>query len=264
LRDFRLRTASFSASLLLCALLAGCGGSSEPLEETIEQTYPVDSTVRVTVKNIDGTIQIYGSPKPEVHLQAIKKAYTTARLNGIAVKVDAHTDSVAIDTTLPPSKRWSLSDRSGTVDYIVSIPGTAKLVRAELRNGEILVTGMFNGSARATLENGRIFFRNCFGQVQGRSSTGASALIYEWWEDHDFSADMQIADGNLVATIPSDASFRIHAEAPNGKIANDFAEQNQRTGATLTKVDNVTGDAPNAAITLRADDGNIEIVEANP
>jgi hypothetical protein len=244
-------------------LLVGCG-SSEPLEQIIEQTYPVNPAASIKITNIDGTIELHGSPKPEVHLQAIKKAYTTARLGGIAVNVKAQIDGIAIDTQIPSAKEWSLGDRSGTVDYVVVVPQTAKTVQVELRNGEILVAGMFNGEVRATLENGRVFVRNCFGEVHAASGTGALTVIYDWWEQHKFSADARITDGNLFAVIPSDASFRVHAEAPTGKIGNDFTDQEQRTGATLTKLDAVVGDSPEVVINLRADDGNIKIVEANP
>ena len=248
---------------LLCALISGCG-SSEPLEQTIEQTYPVDPQASIKIKNIDGTIELHGSPKPEVHLQAIKKAYTTARLDRIGVKVIAGSGDVVVDTQIPSAKQWSLGDRSGTVDYVVVVPQTAKTVQVELRNGEILVSGMFNGEVRATLENGRVFVKNCFGEVHAHSGTGAMTIAYEWWEQHKFSADAYIDDGNLFAVIPSDAAFRVHAEAPTGKIGNDFAEQEQRTGVELNKVDQVVGESPEAVINLRADDGNIKIVEANP
>jgi DUF4097 and DUF4098 domain-containing protein YvlB len=247
----------------LCALISGCS-SSQLLEQIIEQTYPVDPAASITLKNIDGTIQLYGSPKPEVHLQAIKKAYTTARLDGIAVNVRAQSNGVAIDTQIPSGKQWSFGDRSGTVDYVVVVPQTAKIVHAELRNGEIVVAGLFNAEVHATLENGRVFVRNCFGEVHANSGTGALAVTYDWWEQHKFSADAQIADGNLFAIIPSDATFRVHAEAPTGKIGNDFTEKKQRTGATVTKLDDVVGSSPEVVINLRADDGNIKIVEANP
>lgn len=253
--------ASFIA--LWCALISGCG-SSEPLEQIVEQTYPVDPASSITLKNIDGTIEIHGSPKPEVYLQAIKKAYTTARLNGITVSVKAQSDGIVVDTQIPSARRWSLGDRSGTVDYVVVVPQTAKIVHAELRNGEILVAGMFNGEVHAKVENGRLFVRNCFGDVHARSGTGALTVTYDWWEQHKFSADAHIEDGNLFAIIPSDATFRVHAEAPTGKIGNDFAEQEQRTGATLTRIDEVVGDSPEVVINLRADDGNIKIVDANP
>jgi hypothetical protein len=247
-----------------CALLWGCGGSSEPLEETIEHTYPISRDADISITNFDGTIQVSGSEKPELHLQAIKKAYSLARLKDIVVNVSAEPNSISIETAMPPSKTWTFSDRSGTVDYVVIVPETCKISRLELKNGEILVGGMQSGAVRATLGNGRLVVRNCFGDVHVSTATGALVLMYDWWNPRKFSADARIADGNAFAVIPSDASFHVIAEAPNGKIGNDFTEQEQRNGSTVDKIDLVVGESPQAEIRMNADDGNIKIVEANP
>ena len=249
--------------LALAFFLAGCG-ESEPLEETIERDYPIDPNGTLSLTNIDGSISIYGAHRTGFHLQAIKKAYSVSRLKAIQVKVDAHPNSISINTMFPPSKNWGLSDRSGTIDYIIVLPTTCDISRAQLNNGEILVAGIDTGNVNASIENGRIFIRNCFGNVQATASTGALALMYDWWNNREFSAKMRIADGNLFANIPGDASFRIYAEAPNGKIGNDFADQKERTGATVTKIDSVIGNTASAQIDLVADDGNIKVVEANP
>jgi hypothetical protein len=248
----------------LSALLCGCGGSTQPLEEIFEHTYPFDPGAAISLTSIDGSVQIYGSANPEIHLQVIKKAYTAARLHSISVNVSAQPNSISIETIFPPKKTWSFSDRSGTVDYIIVVPETARIARLELRNGEISVAGMQGGDVHANLGNGRLFVRNCFCDVQAREVTGALILMYDWWNPRKFSADTQIADGNLFAVIPGDASFHLIAEAANGKIGNDFAEKEQRTGAAVTKVDSLVGASPQAIINLRAIDGNIKIVEANP
>jgi len=251
------------ALLALAFFLAGCG-ESEPLEETIERDYPIDPNGTLSLTNIDGSISIYGAHRTGLHLQAIKKAYSVSRLKAIQVKVDAHPNSISINTTFPPSKTWGFSDRSGTIDYIIVLPATCEVSHAQLRNGEILVSGMDTGNVNASIENGRVFIRNCFGDVQISAETGALSLMYDWWIKRKFSASARITDGNLFATIPGEASFRIHAEAPNGKIGNDFANQEERTGAIVTKIDSVVGDGANAQINLVADDGNIKVVEANP
>jgi hypothetical protein len=247
-----------------CALLWGCGGSSEPLEETIEHTYPISPDADISITNLDGTIQVYGSEKPELRLQAVKKAYTPARLNGISVKISPEPNSIFIETVQSPSKSWSFSDRSGTVDYVAVVPETCKILRVKLKNGEILVAGMQNGDVRATLGNGRVFVRNCFGDVRVSAATGALVLMYDWWNPRKFAAEARIADGNAFAVIPGDASFHVIAEAPNGKIGNDFTEQEQRNGSSVNKIDIVIGESPQAEIRMNADDGNIKIVEANP
>ena len=245
------------------AALTGCG-SGELLEETVDQTYPIDRDASIDLTNVDGSIQIYGAHKPGLHVQAIKKAYSAERLKKIAINVDPQLTETRITTTFPPSKKWSFSDRSGTVDYIVVLPATCKVSGARLRNGEVLVAGMDTGNVSAAIKNGRIFIKNCFGNVQASASTGAIVLNYDWWWTRNFKAEVQMEDGNVFAIIPGDASFRIHAEAPNGKIGNDFAEKEERTGAAITKVDSVVGTAPEATINLTANDGNIKIVEANP
>ena len=248
----------------LYALLSGCGGSTQPLEEIFEHTYPFNPGAPISLTSIDGSVQIYGSAKPEIHLQVIKKAYTAARLQSISVNVSAQPNSISIETIFPPKKNWSFSDRSGTVDYIIVVPQTARIARLELKNGEISVAGMQGGDVHANLGNGRLFLRNCFCDVQAREVTGALILMYDWWNPRKFSADTQIADGNLFAVIPGDASFHLIAEAANGKIGNDFAEKEQRTGTAVTKVDSLVGASPQATINLRAIDGNIKIVEENP
>jgi hypothetical protein len=249
--------------LVATALLPGCG-SKDMLEKTVDQNFPIDPNGAISLTNVDGSIQIYGAHKPGLHLQAIKKAYSAARLNKIDIHIDAKPSSIDITTTFPPSKRWSISDRSGTVDYIVILPASCTISRADLENGEILVAGMDTGNANASLRNGRVFVRNCFGNATASAQTGALTLIYDWWEQRKFYAQARMTDGNIFAVIPSDASFRLHAEAPNGKIGNDFAEKVEQTRATVTRVDSVVGDSPEAAIDLVADDGNIKIVEANP
>jgi hypothetical protein len=252
------------AAVVMCAAaLVGCG-SSELLEQTVDQMYPIDRDGSISVTNTDGSVQIYGTHKPGLHLQAIKKAYSAQRLKAIQINIDQQLNGITITTSFPPSKKWSLSDRSGTVDYILVLPSSCSVTRARLKNGEVVVAGMDTGDVNASIENGRIFVRNCFGNVQATASTGAISLGYDWWWKRKFKANVQIADGNLFAMIPSDGSFRLHAEAPNGKIGNDFAEKEQRTGEPVTKVDTVVGNAPEAAINLIANDGNIKVLEANP
>lgn len=249
--------------VLSAALLAGCG-PSDPLEETIDQTYAIEPNGTFSLTNVDGSIWIYGAHKPGVQVQAIKKAYSAARLNAIAVNIDSKPNSLTISTVFPPSNKWSFADRSGTVDYIIVLPATCSIAHADLKNGEILIAGVDTGSVNTSLENGRVYIENCFGDVDAKSGTGVLTLIYDWWDPRKFSGQARMADGNVFAAIPRNASFRIHAETPGGKIGNDFAEKEKRTGTIVTKVDEVVGNSPNATINLTADDGNIKIVETNP
>jgi hypothetical protein len=250
--------------LSLCTLLCGCGAPAEPMEQTVKQTHRIDPHAEIDITNRDGSIQVYGSDQPELYVEATKKAYTKKRLDGIAINLAAQRHSVSITTTFPARKEWGFSDRSGTVDYVVLVPAGATISRLELENGEILVSGMEGDAVRATLGSGRLFARNCFANMHFRVGTGALALIYDWWEQRKFSVEATIQDGKASATMPGDASFHLVAESPNGRITNDFADQEQRNESTSQKTDMVAGETPNAEMKIRAHNGNIQVMEANP
>ena len=252
--------------LFLVALLSmGCGSAVDrTLEQTVEQTYPLGPTADIRIGNRDGSIRIYGAPVAEMKLKATKKAYTATRLNGIAINVTALPNSISIETKFPPKRAAGFSDRSGTVDYVLVVPQTAQVSRLELENGEVLVEGMRGANVKAHLGSGRLFAHNSFGNLDLAVTTGNVALVYEWWEPAKFSVKANIADGNGFAFIPSDASFHLVAETPNGKIDNDFTEKEQRSGEQPTKIDILVGDGSEAGIEIRATDGNIKIAEANP
>ena len=254
-------TCAFLASLLLI----GCGPATDrTLEQAIEQSYQLDRTANISISNRDGSIRVYGADTAQLKLQAIKKAYTAERLNGISINVSAQPGLVSIETSYPPRKASLFSDSSGTVDYVIVVPQTVKIVRLELANGEVLIEGMRGQNVHAHLSSGRLFAHNCFGNLDLAVTTGNLALVYDWWEDAEFFVKATIADGNGFAFIPSDASFHLLAENPNGKIANDFTEKEQRGGEQPTKIDMLVGGRGDASIEIHATDGNIKITEANP
>jgi DUF4097 and DUF4098 domain-containing protein YvlB len=250
--------------LPLCALLSGCGESAEqPLEQVSEKTYAVNRDASFSIKNGDGSIRVYGSDKPEMKVQAIRKAYSGERLNKIAVNVSVRPGSVSIETRFPPKQTWGFFDRSGTVDYIIVVPKTAKISHLELANGEVLIDSMQGEDVHANLTNGRLFAHNCFGDLHLAVMSGGLDVIYDWWEQRRFSVEADIVNGNARAFIPGDASFHLVAEALSGKIANDFGGQKERNGGEVTKIDTVIGTAAASDIKIRATDGNIKIVETN-
>src|SRR5438067_11424721 len=178
----------------------------EPLEEIVEQKYEVDANATLSVANADGSIRVYAANAPEIRIQAIKKSYTQERLQGIVVDVKATRNSVAITTSFPPRKN-ALSDRSGTVDYIIVVPQTARITELSLTNGELLVEGLRGGGATAHLVNGWIAGHNCFADLNLTVETVRRDVAFDWWENRNFSIKAASTRGNLRALLPSDASL---------------------------------------------------------
>lgn len=251
---------------LLVGLLSfsGCGGNARgPLEETVTETYPLSSKAAVTVVNEDGSIRIYGGGD-ELKVQAVKKAYSAERLSRIKIDIVTGPDSAAVTTHYPPKPKWGLSDRSGTVDYIIVVPETARLVRAQLANGELAVEGLRGERVEARLGSGLMFARNCFADLDLHLDTGNLNLSFDWWERENFSVQGTVQRGHVWSFFPGDAAFHLQAEAPTGKIANDFIEKEKRHGEATNKIDMVVGEGGEAGVKIRAERGNIRVAETNP
>ena len=231
----------------------------EVLEEIVEQKYDVSPDATLSVVNVDGSIRIYAAEKSEISIQAIKKAYSAERLKGIAVDVKATPNSVAITTSVPPRK-GVVGDRSGTVDYIIIVPQTARITQAELTNGELLVEGLRpGGSAKAHLTNGWLAGHNCFANLDLTVETGRLDVAFDWWESHEFSVKAANTRGNIRAAFPSDASLNLSATAAEGRIADDFATKKSSPADIVHSVATVIGPGGGANIALEARRGNIRI-----
>lgn len=252
---------------VLLLSLAGCSSDSDRiLEETFERLYTIDPTTDISIQNSDGAILIYGSNTNEMRLEARIKAYSRARLKQIAIDVSEQPGSIAINTKIPPRPRWSLFDRSGTVEYIIVVPATANVSLLHLEAGEVLVDGMRGRNVHARLGDGRMFAHNCFTHTDLALQRGNLTISYDWWEHGTFSVKADIAQGNAWAFLPSDSAFRLVAETAHGKIGNDFDNRADARSAfaKAAKIDLLVSGGGHATIKVRTANGDIKIVEANP
>lgn len=257
--DARYRTV-FGIVLAICLVgSASRAFAVEPLEENVEQRYEVDADVTVTVENTDGSIRVYGADEPVVRFLAIKKAYKDERLSGIVVDVKASRSRIAITTSFPPRKN-ALSDRSGTVDYIIVVPQTARLAELKLTNGELLVEGLRpGGSATAHLVNGWLAGHNCFANLDLMLENGRLDVAYDWWENHEFAIKAASTRGNVRAILPSDAAVNLSATASEGRIANAFGSAKAKSNGVVHSIAQVIGSDAQTVVSLEAGRGNIRI-----
>ncbi len=254
------------ASIAFCLLLSCRPAVDRTLEEMIDHSYPVEPTATLSVTNRDGSIRVYaaGAETRDVRVEAIKKAYRADRLKAISVQISAGPNSISIETIYPSDSGAGFADRSGTVDYVIIIPQTIRISKLELANGEVQLDGMRSNEARAQLGNGRLFAHNCFGNLDLNLKTGNLAIVYEWWEDIEFSIHATIQDGNAFAYIPAEAAFHLIAHTATGKIANDFAEKEQRHAEPTNTVDMLVAGGGKTTFEFEAQDGNVKITGHNP
>jgi hypothetical protein len=253
--------------LALLMLLNGCGsGNNRVLEEVSEQVYTVERDANISIHNYDGAVSVYGSNVNEMRVRSLKRAYTHERLNQIGIDISAKPGAVSIAAKAPPLPKWAFSDHSGTVDCTIIVPATASISALDLNAGEVLLDSIRGPVVHARLNDGRLFARNCFTNLDLKVNRGTLALSYEWWQDEKFSAQATIIQGNAWVWLPSESAFHLLAHAAHGKIANDFNNLpvSAHSSGSEMKIDQIINGGGAATIDVRVDKGEIKIAEANP
>lgn len=256
------RICPWSAAGILSALLllAGCGKTVEPgATEVVEQTYTIDSTARLTIRNLSGSISIRGADTAELKLHATKKAGSATQLKNININVAAETGSVSIATTLLPQKKGSFQSASNTVDYVLVVPRTVKIARLEMDDGEVQIEGMEGEDVRANVVDGKLTVRNCCGNIHLAIANGDLDLSYDECGQRSFSAEAQITHGSARVSIPRGASFHARAQTAKGTITNDFADMVEVNSRSIQKIDVTVGSNARSELAVRVTTGDIRI-----
>src|ERR1700704_2185150 len=112
-RIFRWSSAGMLSAILL---LAGCSKQLErAATEVLERSYTIDPAARLKIRNLRGSISIYGADTQELKLRATKKTASAAQLQNININVVAETGSVSISTSVLPQKKKLPPGGGGTV-----------------------------------------------------------------------------------------------------------------------------------------------------
>ncbi len=263
----RIAVPSVTKVLVLVLLLAGCNSKKENerlTDEVIEQTYKVNADASLRIANPRGSIAIRGADTSEVRMRAVKSAFSAAQLKDITVDVTAEPADILIKTAFLRQKKMPFFAGSGTVDYTLFVPRTARIARLDVDDGKVSIEGIQNADVRANVVNGQLDIRNCCGNVKVAVANGGLDLIYGRCEGPYFLAEAQILNGNARLSIARGAALRVHCETLNGKITNNLDPMVELNGRSSRNVDISLGNGRRSDITVRATSGDITIVAAEP
>lgn len=247
-----------SALLLLALFLSQSSGCAKrPLQEQSEQFFPLARGGFITLENTDGSIHVYGWDEPRVRLAALRRAYTGPRLEQVRIETIAEEAALTVRTIVPKASGL-FADRSGTVDYTLTVPESARL-KLKLVNGEISLQGLRGAEVDLELGNGRIIALNCYAQVRARSKNGVLEAFFEWWENLPATFDYALERGRIGVRLPRNARFRVDARTGDGWIHQQFgfgAPAKIGSGQSLEAA--TAPDAP-VSLGLRTGGGNISL-----
>src|SRR5436853_6374583 len=82
------------------------------LTEELHKTYSIDADGRVSLKNVNGAVNISGWDRSEVQVDAIKRARTKEALDEAAIVIDSASSSISNRTRYPEPKARADSARA--------------------------------------------------------------------------------------------------------------------------------------------------------
>lgn len=216
----RVLVLTVAAPLLLAAL--------EPNRtESVHYSYPMQPGTRLTVENVNGSIEISGWDQNMIDISATKYADTDQVLAQLKVDVAVSADGVHISTVVPPESR------NVGVKYVLKVPRRAELAEIRSSNGSIRVTEI-EGAANLRTSNGSVHASKTRGKLEIGTSNGSVRI-----EENDGETDVRTSNGSVHA---SGIRGPLTASSSNGAmdLQIDSATQNA-----------VKAETSNGGITLR-------------
>ena len=154
-----------------------------------------------------------------------------------------------------------------TVDCTIVVPATASISALDLNAGEVLLDSMRGPEVHARLNDGRIFARNCFTNLDLTVNRGTLALSYEWWEKEKFSAQADVGTGKRLGLVAQRSSASIFSPAlrmERSQMISIISRSPRIPPHREMKIDQIVNGGGAATINVRVEKGNIKIAEANP
>lgn len=246
------------ALALAVALLALSSGAVSALEveESIEETYPLEAGGEVSVRNVNGSIEVDAWSRDEVRVVAVKRVRASSRdradeiLERTVVDVDASRSHVSIETELPRSSdgvlSWIFGNRTNArVSYRITVPDRAD-VTVRTTNGKVRARGIA-GRVAASSTNGAIDIAEIRGSVDASTTNGAVTVdLAEIAPNRDMS--FSSTNGGIRVTVPKTARISIDASTTNGGIRLDGLQADIRSQSRRRLEADVNGGGPEVDI----------------
>ena len=246
--------------LLGAALLLVSSAVAADVKETEEFSFKVSTGARISLENINGSIEIAGGGEEYlVEIIAYKKAGKQEYLDDLVVDIDASDDYIRIETNHPDSDggwfKWG-NDSSGSVSYVLIVPADVNLDVIETVNGDVDISDI-DGNVKASTVNGSLNVSGLRADVRLETVNGSVKAAFDELRG-DQRVDAEAVNGKITLMLPGGASARVEADTVNGSIdADDFGLEVEK-GFVGRELSGKIGSG-DARVTLDTVNGSIRI-----
>jgi hypothetical protein len=211
-----------SLALLLAALTSPLLAGSQ--EEIFDKAYSMEGVSKISVENVNGSIEAAAWERPYFKIHAVKRAdggraEETLKLTEIRIRKVG--DEIKVETINPKRRRlFGFLDFGGSnahVDYVLQIPGHTS-VRFETCNGRVTANG-FTGSLSGDAVNGSIELADIEGPTSASTVNGSVRLAFK---GPFKKSRIETVNGSIDVAFQKASSVKYDLETVNGHIEGDF------------------------------------------
>ncbi|QYO66959.1 DUF4097 family beta strand repeat-containing protein [Leptolyngbya sp. 7M] len=191
--------------------------------ERFDQTYPLNPNGRVSLSNINGSVEVMAWDRNEVRVEATKTADSAETLALMEVKIRSTPERLSIDVDLSGARAiWRRNDvgRKAVIDFKISVPRNAIVNEVETVNGSVSVANL-TSFTKISAVNGTITARNLRGNANLSTVNGDVNCEFDR-ADAGTKIALNTVNGRVNLTLPSDINATLKADTLNGNIVNDF------------------------------------------
>ena len=188
--------------------------------EKFEQSYPLSANGRVSVSNVNGSIEMIAWDRNEVHLVATKIADSKESLDDVELRIDAQANSFSVETKYKDMSWKNNQRRKLEVHFKVSVPRTAVLNEIETVNGSVIAAN-FTNITKISAVNGSVNASNLRGTADLSTVNGTVNADFDRVESGS-RIELSTVNGRVNLIIPSDTNATVKADSLNGSITNGF------------------------------------------
>jgi hypothetical protein len=244
-------------ALAICStLLTSCDEildefhESNRYKEDFKMNYVLKSGARLTLENMNGSVEILGWEKESVDVMGTKYASDQDVLKRMKIDVTSTPDSIAIRTIKPDGHRGGAGAK-----YVLRVPYKVLLDRVRTSNGSIRVENV-EGLARLSTSNGSTRVIRVRGPVEANTSNSSI-------EATDVEGDLKLhtSNGSIRAenvkgafeadTSNSSITARITDPKPDTRLKLDTSNGSIDLTLAAYRNNEILADTSNSSITVR-------------
>jgi hypothetical protein len=210
---------TLAAAFALLALAAPASAAPRAFAETehVSRTLPMEPGGTLRLKNFSGHVTITGSDRPEIVIDAVRRA-PRSRLDRIRLDIRTNgAHEVVVDANQRDRSWWEFAGGNNVVetDFDIRVPRKTQL-DVSVFSSPVTVEGV-EGSHRLHGFSSRLALNDVAGSVQAKTFSGSVSIREKSWAPNQ-GIDVETFSGSIDLRVPETARGTVTFNSFSGHL----------------------------------------------